>query len=333
MSIDWSHFADVINASRNVILVSHIRPDCDALGSELGMAGILRALGKTVRIVNGQSTPPLLQFIDPQREIMAIGVDVQPDGLADADLFLILDTSAKAQLGPMYEVIRDTKARVVILDHHVSDDELGVEAFRDTRAEATGCLVTVAARQLGVDLKPEMATPLFAAVATDTGWFRFGSVRDETFRVGAELVKAGASPAAIYAALYEQETAGRVRLRGVVLSRIVVELDGRLAHTHILLDDYARTGALPSDTEDMVNEVLKIKGTEFALIMVEQKTGGFKLSFRSRCAAACNEIAGHFGGGGHKAAAGAFINASYEEVVSQVLPYVRAQLQAIPVTV
>jgi len=333
MSIDWSLFTQVIDASRNIILVSHIRPDCDALGSELGMAGILRALGKTVRIVNGQSTPPLLQFIDPQREIMAIGVDVQPDGLADADLFLILDTSAKAQLGPMYEVIRDTKARVVILDHHVSDDELGVEAFRNTQAEATGCLVTIAARQLGVALTPEMATPLFAAVATDTGWFRFGSVREETFRIGAELVAAGASPAAIFNALYEQETAGRVRLRGVVLSRIVVELDGRLAHTHILLDDYTRTGSLPSDTEDMVNEVLKIKGTEFAVIMVEQKTGGFKLSFRSRCAAACNEIAGHFGGGGHKAAAGAFINASYEEVVSQVLPYIRSQLQAVPAAV
>jgi phosphoesterase RecJ-like protein len=232
----------------------------------------------------------------------------------------------------MYDVIRDTKARVVILDHHVSDDELGVEAFRDTRSEATGCLVTTAARQLGVSLTPEMATPLFAAVATDTGWFRFGSVREETFRVGAELVAAGASPAAIFGALYEQETAGRVRLRGVVLSRIVVELDGRLAHTHILLDDYSRTGAFPSDTEDLVNEVLKIKGTEFAVIMVEQKTGGFKLSFRSRCAAACNEIAGHFGGGGHRAAAGAFINADYESVVNQVLPYVRAQLQAVPAT-
>jgi phosphoesterase RecJ-like protein len=100
-----------------------------------------------------------------------------------------------------------------------------------------------------------------------------------------------------------------------------------------LLDDYTRTGSLPSDTEDMVNEVLKIKGTEFAVIRVEQKTGGFKLSFRSRCAAACNEIAGHFGGGGHKAAAGAFINASYDEVVNQVLPYVRSQLQAVPAAV
>lgn len=330
MTIQWSRFEEVIHASRNVVLVSHIRPDCDALGSELGMAGILRALGKQVRIVNGQATPPNLRFIDPRNEIQAINVDLQPEQLADVDLFLILDTSAKVQLGPMYEVIRNTSARIVILDHHVSEDELGAEAFRDTSAEATGCLVAAAARQLGVALTPETATPLFAAVATDTGWFRFGSVRAETFQVAAELVAAGASPAAIFAELYEQETLGRLRLRGVVLSRIAVELNGRLAYTFIRLEDYTRTGALPSDTEDLVNEVLKIKGTEFALIMVEQKTGGFKLSFRSRCAAACNEIAGHFGGGGHRAAAGALIVAPYEEVVAQVLPYVRAQLEAIP---
>ncbi|MFN5320455.1 MAG: DHH family phosphoesterase [Planctomycetota bacterium] len=332
MSINWSRFQDVIHASRNVVLVSHIRPDCDALGSELGMAGILRALGKRVRIVNGQATPPNLQFIDPRNEIKAIQISTQPEELGDVDLYLILDTSAKVQLGPMYDVIQTTSAKVIILDHHVSDDELGAEAFRDTTSEATGCLVVEAARQLGVALTPEMATPLFAAVATDTGWFRFGSVRSGTYQVAAELVAAGASPATIYADLYEQETAGRLRLRGVVLSRIEVELNGRMAHTFIRLEDYAKTGALPSDTEDLVNEVLKIKGTEFAVIMVEQKTGGFKLSFRSRCAAACNEIAGHFGGGGHRAAAGALIVAPYEEVVARVLPFVRAQLEALPPT-
>lgn len=329
MSIDWVRFKEVIHASHQVVLISHIRPDCDALGSELGMAGILRALGKQVRIVNGQSTPPNLNFIDPRREIRAIGVDIQASDLADVDLFLILDTSAKAQLGPMYDVLLDTTARVAILDHHVTEEELKAEVFRDARSEATGCLVAEAARHLGVRLTPEIATPLFAAVATDTGWFRFGSVHEGTFKVAAELVAAGAKPAEIFAELYEQESAGRIRLRGAVLSRIVVELDGRLGYTYILLDDYARTGALPSDTEDLVNEVLKIKSTEFALIMVEQKTGGFKLSFRSRCAAACNEIAGHFGGGGHKAAAGAFINAPYEEVAAQVLPYVREQLQSL----
>lgn len=321
--IDWQRFIELIGSHQRIVLVSHIRPDCDALGSELGMAAILRELGKTVRIVNGQATPPNLQFLDPTRQIQAIHADIRPEELEETDLFLIVDTSARIQLGPMGDVLAKTKASKAILDHHVSEDELGAETFKDTTAEATGCLVVEAARQLNVKLTAEMATPLFAAVATDTGWFRFGSVGPKTFDVAAELMRAGASPAAIFANLYEQETAGRVRLRGVVLSRIAVELEGRLAHTFILKDDYAQTGSLPSDTEDLVNEALKIEGTQFAVILVEQPGGGFKISFRSRSALACNEVAAKFGGGGHKAAAGAFLKAPWEIAQPAVLDHVR----------
>lgn len=326
MPFDWNRFCAVVAASRNVVLVSHIRPDCDALGSELGMAAILRALGKQVRIVNGQATPPNLAFIDPANQIFAIHADIGPGELVGTDLFFILDTSARIQLGPMDKVLDSTSAKKIILDHHVSEDDLGAEAFKDTSAEATGCLVVEAARRLGVKLTAEMATPLFAAVATDTGWFRYGSVRAETFLIGAELMQAGAVPAAIFAELYEHETLGRVRLRGEVLARVQLELDGKLAHTFILNDDYERTGALPSDTEDLINEALKITGTQFAVILVEQATGGFKISFRSRCAVACNEVAAKFGGGGHKAAAGAFVKGPFNEVQAVVLDHVRASL-------
>lgn len=324
--IDWQRFAQIIQQSQEIVLVSHIRPDCDALGSELGMAQVLRSLGKSVRIVNGQATPPNLAFIDPLSEIRAIGHDIFPDDLANVDLFLILDTSARIQLGKMADVLDATKAKKIILDHHVSQDELGAETFKRTTAEATGCLVVEAARELGVALTPAAAMPLFAAVATDTGWFRFGSVQAGTFEVAAELMRAGARPAEIYNQLYEQETLARMRLRGIVLERLVVECDGRLVHTFIRAEDFARSGALPSDTEDLVNEALQISGTQFAVIFVEQSTGGFKISFRSRCAVQCNVVAGQFGGGGHKAAAGAFVKGEFGEVQQQVLAHVRREL-------
>src|SRR6185436_99209 len=111
MAINWSRFAEVVRGNQRFLLVSHIRPDCDALGSELGMCGILEALGKQVRIVNGQATPPNLTFIDPEKRIQALGVDVQPEQLQSIDILMILDTSAWAQLGPMGDVIRSTKAR------------------------------------------------------------------------------------------------------------------------------------------------------------------------------------------------------------------------------
>lgn len=323
MAIDWPAFVDIINSHRKFLLTSHIRPDCDALGSELGMAQVLEALGKDVCIVNGQPTPPNLAFIDPTNRIRAIHREIKLGELEDIEVLMILDTSAWAQLGPMSEVIRETKAKKVILDHHVSEDDIGAEVFRNAQAEATGRLVVEAAEHLGVALTPEMAMPLFAAIATDTGWYRFNSTTSYTYQIAAKLLDAGASPQEIYRELYERNSLGRVRLRGEVLARIRMELDGQLAHTYILKEDFERTEALPSDTEDLVNMALEIDGTQAAVIMVEQLGGGFKLSFRSRCELDCSQLAEKFGGGGHKAAAGAFIKGAFDLVQPQVLDVVR----------
>lgn len=327
MSVRWVAFVELVNRHERFVLTSHIRPDCDALGSEIGMALILEALGKDVIIANGQATPPNLAFIDPQQRIRVIGEDLQPEDLADREVLMVLDTSAWAQLGAMADVVRQTKARKLILDHHMNEDEMGAELFKDTSAEATGRLVAEAAVQLGVSIDRATATPLYAALATDTGWFRFGSTKASTYQLAAKLVEAGADPAAIYAALYEQETLGRLRLRGRILSRLETEFDGRLVHTYVRKADFAETGAIPQDTEDAINLSLSISGTEFAVILVEQLTGGFKLSFRSRCAVDCSQVAAHFGGGGHKAAAGAFVPGEFEPARAKVLEYVRAQLR------
>ena len=326
MSIDWTRFVELIKAHKKFLLVSHIRPDCDALGSELGMAGILTALGKDVKIVNGMATPPNLAFIDPDHKIGVIGQTIQAADLADRDAILIVDTSAWQQLGAMADVIRAHSAKKMVLDHHVSEDDLGAENFKNTTAEAAGRLVVEAADALGVALTPEIATPLYAAIATDTGWYRFGSASAYTYKMAARLIEAGASPSKIYNSLYEQDTLGRVLLRGIILSKIKAELNGRLVYTHVLKEDFTNTGALPSDTEDVINMALAISGTQFAVIFVEQQTGGFKLSFRSRCAADCSKIAEQWGGGGHKAAAGAFLAGSLAEVQPKVLDAVRKAL-------
>jgi phosphoesterase RecJ-like protein len=328
MTIDWPAFVEIIHHHDRFLLTSHIRPDCDALGSELGLAGVLDALKKDVLIVNGQTTPPNLAFLDPDRRIKTIHEDIVPEQLQDRQVLVILDTSAWAQLGPMAEIVKSTNARKIVLDHHVSEEDLGATPFKDTRAEATGRLVAEAAERLGVALTTSMASALFAALATDTGWFRFPSTSAGTYRLAAKLLEAGASPPRIYAKLYEQETLGRSRLRGVILSRLEIELDGRFVHTYVRTEDYERTGSIPQDTEDAINLSLAIAGTEFAVILVEQKTGGLKLSFRSRCRLDCNQIAGHFGGGGHKAAAGAYINEPFETARPKVLNYVREQLRA-----
>lgn len=325
-AIDWRRFAEVIGGLHTVVLTSHLRPDCDALGSELGMAGVLDALGKEVRIINPQPTPPNLAWIDPQRRIQAIGVDVPVEALETVDAILVLDTSAWAQLGPMGEALQRTRGKKLVLDHHVSSDDLGAEYFKDPTAEATGRLVADAAAQLGVTLTPEIATPLFAAVATDTGWFRFNSTSGGTYRVAGQLVDAGASPTQIWNELYERDTLARIRLIGRILERATTELDGRMVYTWVELSDFDATGALPSDTEDIINLTLTISGTEVAVIFVELRGGGVKVSFRSRSQVDCSALAEKFSGGGHKAAAGATLDEPLASARQRVLDAVRASM-------
>lgn len=327
MTVDWPAFAAEIARHQRFLLTSHIRPDCDALGSELGMAGVLRALGKEVLIVNGQATPPNLAFIDPQSEIRAIGETISLDELRSIDALMILDTSAWAQLGPMGEVVRGLNVTKLLVDHHVGEDDLGALIFKNVRAEATGRLVVEAADALGVSLTAEIARPLFAALATDTGWFRFASTSARTYEIAARLVAAGARPEQIYAQLYEQETLGRVRLRGLILGRLESEFGGRLVHTYVNREDYERAGAIPSDTEDAINLALAVAGTQVAVIVVEQPQGGCKISFRSRSALDCSQVSRHFGGGGHKAAAGAFVAEPRPVAQQRVLDYVRTTMR------
>jgi phosphoesterase RecJ-like protein len=327
MSVNWEQLAQRIHACESFILTSHIRPDCDALGSEIGMAGILRQLGKKVRIVNGHPTPPSLDFIDPEHWIEVLDDTTTIDAIR-GDCFIVLDTSAWAQLGPMGDVLQQFAGTKLCIDHHVGEDDLGTEFFKDTRAEATGHLVAKLAKHLQVPITRPMATALYAAIATDTGWFRFGSTTSDTYRIIAELLDSGAVPAEIYGDLYERDTLGRVRLRGRILSRTQAEINGQLVYTHVLKDDFAETGAIASDTEDAINLTLAIAGTQVAVIFVEQQAGGCKMSFRSRCAVDCNQLARLFGGGGHKAAAGAFIAASYQEAAQSVLPKVREAMAA-----
>ena len=207
----------------------------------------------------------------------------------------------------------------VVIDHHASSDDLGALEFKDIKAEATGVLILEMADALDLTIPPSVATPLFCAVATDTGWFRFSSTRESTMRVAARLIDLGARPDVIYRELYEQYSLGRIRLAGIVLSRVTLDCDGRLAYTWVEAGDFAKSGSRPVDTEDLVNECLKIAGTQCAFIAVEQLNKTVKISFRSRTGTDVAAVAEEFGGGGHKQAAGATISGALNDATQRVL--------------
>jgi phosphoesterase RecJ-like protein len=215
----------------------------------------------------------------------------------------------------------------VVVDHHVSQDDLGATFLKDTTAEATGTLVLQAVHALGATLTPELATGLLTAIAMDTGWFRHSNTKAATLRAAAELMDAGAGAEAIYRQLFERNTLGRLKLMGETLVNLKTELSGRVAYAAISRDDLAKTGAIPPDTEDLVDFTVSLRGVEVGLLFIEQARGAVKVSFRTRTDVDCARLAGQFGGGGHRAAAGATITGAMAEIIGRVLESVLQTLE------
>ena len=313
--INWKLFWDIAAKHRRFILTSHVRPDGDSLGSQLAMAETLEKMGKETLLLNQDPVPPSLAFLDPEKKIVPLA-EISESGKAfaeSADCHIILDLSSWSQMGAVAGIYRDSGCEKVIIDHHKSARDLPGTYFLDPDAEATGRLVFDALEVSGVPMSEKVAAELWTAIATDTGWFRFSSVTDRTYEIAAELTRRGVSPAALYKQINEQESFGRIRLIGRALANAEKFMDGKIYLTSLRNTDFEAAGALRSESEDIVNELLKIKGSEQAIIMVEQKSGAFKISFRSRCAVDCSRLAAQFSGGGHHQAAGASCDLPYDQ--------------------
>lgn len=328
MTINWEPLKELVAANQRFVLSSHVRPDGDALGSELALASVLEGMGKEVRIVNPSAAPDNLRFLDPGRRVSKIGTNVSIEEACETDVHLVLDTSAWAQLLDVGKVLKETKAVKAVIDHHVSADDLGALEFRDTAAEATGALIFQFVQACDAPLSRDAASQLFCAIATDTGWFRFPSTTGETMRTVGHLMDLGAEPHTLFRQLYERHSAARVKLAGRALSRVAIDCDGKLAHIVVTAEDFKKTGAVPADTEDLVNECLRIAGTEAAFVAIEQNGAVLKVSFRSRSSLNVAAIAEQFGGGGHKQAAGAVVRGPVATGLEKVLTAMRQGLES-----
>ena len=325
MSIDWSPFVELVRKHQRFLITTHVRPDPDGLGSQLALADALEGMGRQVQMVIASSWPPRYTFLDPERRIQRF----TPPGDAhrEVEVIVVLDTGTWNQLGDFGDYMKTSNAKKVVIDHHMSQDELGAIRLLDTTAEATGRLVYEAVQALGQQVSRKAASCMFAAVATDTGWFRHKNTTAATYALAEKLTRAGADPNYLYDEIYEQNTAARINLLGLVLQRMRVIDNGAIAFSEVFKADYAKTGAIPQDTEDAVGYTRSIAGVEVGMIFLEQPAGGVKVSFRSRGKVDVAKVAEGFGGGGHKLASGATLHTSIEEAQKRVLDAVRAALR------
>ncbi len=331
MTIDWAPLADLIETHDRFLVTTHVRPDGDALGSEVGMVGLLRQKGKDVRVVNVSPTPPRYDFLDPDGTLFErFQQAAQPEELADREVVVILDLSAWNQLGDMADFIRAFRGATT--GHRSSREQRrpGRDHAQRPTAEATGILVMRAMKALGGSFTPEVAVGLFTAIAMDTGWFRHSNTRPGTLRAVAELIEAGAPIDQIYRTLFERNSLGRIKLMGTTLSGLRTDRDGKVAYATIAREDLLRTGAIPQDSEDLVDFTVSMRSVNVGMLFIEQLRGGVKVSFRARNGLDCAQLAARFGGGGHREAAGATLPGTMQECVERqrctpsALPWMRA---------
>ncbi len=322
--LDWSPFVDFIHKHQRFLLTTHVRPDGDGLGSMLALTEGLTSLGKHADLMVGSVIPSRYDFLDPQRLVKRF----DPASLPRIDAAIVMDTGTWNQLGDVGVFLRGLHAPKVVIDHHPTQDDLGATRLVDTSAEATGRLTYEALSALGVTPSPSAASSMFVALAMDTGWFRHNNTTPATFTLAADLVRHGAKPTILYDLLFEQNTLARQKLTGVVLGRIQVTPDGLVAYAELRREDYEATGATPQDTEDLINHIRSVIGTEVGLFFMEQPHGGVKVSFRSRSKTDVGKVAESFGGGGHRLASGAILETTLDEARRRVLEAVAQAIHA-----
>jgi len=300
-----------LRQANSVLLACHVRPDADALGSLLGLSLGLEALGKRVHPVSPDGVPELYRFL-PSWERVRTGADVP------CDLAIGLDADGSDRLGSAEAAILGAPF-VIDLDHHTGPDRYGNLQIVDPSAAATGELVYGLLQELGVDLTPEIATCLLAAILTDTGSFRFQNVTPDTFRTAGALVEAGAHPTPIYEAVYGSRPFAATCLLGRLLSNLERSPDGRVVWARLAQADFERLGLETDATEGFVDQIRAIEGCEVAIFFREERDGVVRASLRSRGVVNVARVAEEFGGGGHVPAAGLSLDGPLDEAVRRVV--------------
>ncbi|AQT68430.1 Bifunctional oligoribonuclease and PAP phosphatase NrnA [Anaerohalosphaera lusitana] len=324
---DFVNAVELIDKSNNVLVTSHTRPDGDACGCVLAICTALEQLGKKAQPMFLSAIPEWYRFLF-ESEPAVIGEDITTEELSGAgyDLVVIVDTNSYVQLAKFDEWLRASDVPVLVIDHHVTSDNLGDVEVIDTTASAAGEIVYDLFKRAGWELGGKTARDLFVAIATDTGWFRFRNADARVYRYAAELIERGVDPAAVHEQIYQNFSPARMALLTRMLNNLTLEFDKRVAVQYLLQEDFRAAGASMSDTEDLIDECQRVSTVQVAVIFVELGNGKFKISLRSKTNVNVREIAQLYGGGGHTVAAGATLDMPLEQAREEILGHIAKQL-------
>jgi len=324
--VNNSTFEEIGRALRehqHFAILSHVRPDGDALGSQLALALSLQQLGKNVRVWNEEGMLEKYSFL-PRAELLT-----KPPAIADdVDVAIALDTAIQNRLGTAFAAVGSAKIWINI-DHHRSNPSYGDLVIIDPSAPATGEIIFRLIKSQGLPFNHDIAENLYAAISTDTGSFQYPKTSALTFEIAAELVRAGGLDVGrLSQQLYESHPRRRLELLRELLRTMRFSECDRVASFSLSSKTAAELAALPEDNEGLIDHLRAIRGVIVAVFFEELADGKVRLSMRSKDEAidVC-AICQKFGGGGHTLAAGARIRGSLAEVEEKVLEEIRAVLK------
>jgi phosphoesterase RecJ-like protein len=304
----------LLRSQESFAVLSHVRPDGDALGSQLGLGLSLAKLGKTVMVRNEDGLLEKYNFL-PGGEYLQTPLS-EP---RDFDVAIALDTATQSRLGNATQLVRSAKTWVNI-DHHPSNPRYGDLVYIDSNAPATGQILFELITSQGLPMDAAIAENLFAAISTDTGSFQYPNTTARTFEIGAELVRCGVNVGRVSQLLYDNYPRRRVELLRELLGTMRFDGHGKVASFSLSLETAAKLGAKPEDNEGLIDHLRAIQGVIVAVFFEELADEKVRVSMRSKSDAAdvC-AICEKFGGGGHRLAAGARVRGSLAEVEQRVM--------------
>lgn len=318
--IDFKKLADIINSNQSFLITTHVNPDADAIGSEIAFHKLLNSRGKNSRIINHSSTPYNLKFLDTDDVIEKYDESIHNKYFDTSDVLVALDFNRSDRMVSMSRAFLVSKKMKICIDHHQDPEDFVDLKFIDAGYAATGHIIFDFIRRTKIiNLHRDIAAPLYAAIMTDTGSFRFERTTAELHRLVAELLDTGIDPTDIYDQLYDESKLSKIKLLGKCLSSLELIANNSIGYMILTQKDFNELKAIESDTENFVNFIISIEGVKLGLLFIELKNG-FKVSFRSKGKIPANKLAGVFGGGGHLNAAGArFRDVSIFDMIPKIL--------------
>lgn len=320
----FQQIGEVLRNHQSFVLISHVRPDGDAIGSQLALGYALMAAGKSVRLINEDGLPDNLAFMAGSGKI-----ELPPAEPLDVEVAIALDTATKPRLGDR-ALHAASKAQIWLnIDHHVSNPKYGDLNLIDSKSPATGQILYQLIIALDLPMPAESRDAIYVAVSTDTGSFQYPSTTAATYELGADLIRRGLDVGTINSLIYDNYPFRRLELMRALLNTLELSENGLVANWTMRDQLRIDLGLLPEDSEGLIDLIRAIRGVQLAVFFEELPDGKIRISMRSkdRRYNVC-EIATEFGGGGHALAAGIRMAGPLEEAKSRVLGAIHRRIEA-----